>query len=282
MTLTTNGKNYIANNFGINSCFSGSGLTWIPVDINNIVGAPETGSTAQIVARLITTAIYKEIRVTVPAAQAGTYTNALLIAANDEQIINSTDITFINTNDGAPVGEPQYCIGACVPLWQCEIPLNGYESDGCGNRRLNTACDPAAPGRAGTYEFIGPPSGDPSVDLDLTDLEMRQSLTDYHFEMNDMAITNTSTHRIYVALEVRLFAGALTTCPTTGASFIGMDRVSTSRAVRIKIIDPGEVMPVNADFYQPATIQGVHTVCLLVHGTWTRVELEAEIAGITG
>jgi len=30
----------------------------------------------------------------------------------------------------------------CVPNWQCDIPLNGYESDGCGNRRYNTACEP--------------------------------------------------------------------------------------------------------------------------------------------
>ena len=29
----------------------------------------------------------------------------------------------------------------CIPDWQCEQPLNGYESDGCGNRRLNTNCE---------------------------------------------------------------------------------------------------------------------------------------------
>lgn len=29
----------------------------------------------------------------------------------------------------------------CVPNWVCEIPLNGYESDGCGNRRLNSTCN---------------------------------------------------------------------------------------------------------------------------------------------
>lgn len=32
--------------------------------------------------------------------------------------------------------------GACIPVWKCEQPLNGYEFDGCGNRRLNTACNP--------------------------------------------------------------------------------------------------------------------------------------------
>lgn len=34
---------------------------------------------------------------------------------------------------------------ACVPNWQCEQPLNGYESDGCGNRRTNSACNPPPP-----------------------------------------------------------------------------------------------------------------------------------------
>ena len=34
---------------------------------------------------------------------------------------------------------------ACQPSWQCEIPLNGYESDGCGHRRLNAACNPCVP-----------------------------------------------------------------------------------------------------------------------------------------
>lgn len=29
----------------------------------------------------------------------------------------------------------------CVPSWVCETPLNGYEKDGCGNRRLNASCN---------------------------------------------------------------------------------------------------------------------------------------------
>lgn len=32
--------------------------------------------------------------------------------------------------------------GGCVPIWQCEKPLNGYESDGCGTRRTNSTCNP--------------------------------------------------------------------------------------------------------------------------------------------
>ena len=37
------------------------------------------------------------------------------------------------------------CNPICIPEWICELPLNGYESDGCGNRRLNTDCNPCIP-----------------------------------------------------------------------------------------------------------------------------------------
>ena len=39
------------------------------------------------------------------------------------------------------------CKGApCSPVWTCETPANGYESDGCGLRRANTRCDPLVSG----------------------------------------------------------------------------------------------------------------------------------------
>ena len=31
---------------------------------------------------------------------------------------------------------------SCIPSWQCELPLNGYEVDGCGNRQLSLSCLP--------------------------------------------------------------------------------------------------------------------------------------------
>lgn len=34
----------------------------------------------------------------------------------------------------------------CIPNWQCELPMNGYENDGCGNRRVNTICNPSYSG----------------------------------------------------------------------------------------------------------------------------------------
>ena len=30
----------------------------------------------------------------------------------------------------------------CTPNWKCNIPLDGYESDGCGNEKYNALCEP--------------------------------------------------------------------------------------------------------------------------------------------
>ncbi len=35
-----------------------------------------------------------------------------------------------------------YISESCIPNWQCNTPLDGTESDGCGNTRSNSACNP--------------------------------------------------------------------------------------------------------------------------------------------
>lgn len=40
----------------------------------------------------------------------------------------------------------------CTTNWQCESPLNGYESDGCGNRRVNSQCDLPIPARCLVFQ----------------------------------------------------------------------------------------------------------------------------------
>lgn len=251
--LTTSLKDWLATNAGISTpsigggfCFSSTGINYTDPD-----GIARIGSTGDVLNAFVVAHMVGKDAVIIIAAT--NYTQLKVINEGNDATVD--DVAFVYGNDGDPVTESKYCSGVPTPT-------------------------PTPSGLAGTYEFIGPPTGDPVIDLDLVNLEMRQNMTDYHFEMNDMTIISKSAHRIYIALEVRLFPGALSSCPVTGASFIGMDRVSTTKAVRIKILDPDEIMPVNADFYQPASIKGVHTVCLLVHGTWTRVELEAEIAGI--
>lgn len=281
--ITDELKDWLAVNAGIGGCYSPGSINYTDPD-----GIARQGSTGDVLnAFTVAHLVGKDEAVIIANTN---YSQLKTINGNTDLTI--TDVAFVYNNDGDPAGEPKYCTGVpCVPDWQCEIPLNGYEFDGCGNRQVNAACNPVngdngdnddTTERAGTHIFIGPPEGAPSIVLDLSNLEMRQNESDYHFEMNDIQITSTSPQKCYIALELRLFSGALDTCPLSGASFIGMDRVSTSRNVRIKVLDPGEIETINADFYQPEALRGVHTVCLLVHGTWTRTELESEVELISG
>jgi len=47
-------------------------------------------------------------------------------------------------------------IAACTPVWKCEIPLTGLETDGCGNTRPNPACIPP---QVGSISFVSTPAG---------------------------------------------------------------------------------------------------------------------------
>ncbi|TFH47223.1 MAG: hypothetical protein E4G94_00625 [ANME-2 cluster archaeon] len=266
-------KNWLATNAGIGNCFSPTGISYKDPD-----GIARIGSTGEVLNAFV---VANLVGLTSAIIIANTnYTQ--LKAINGGNDIAITDVAFAYNNDGSPTGEPIYCAAACTPNWTCIIPLNGLESDGCGNTRANTACAPSASDPAGTYVFTQPPSGQPTLVLNLANLIMKQSSTDYHFEMNDIEVTSTSPVDMYISLEVKLFPGALGSCPTTNPIFKGMDRVSTSRAARIILLNSGEVDTINADFYQPGSLVGVHTVCLLIHGAWARADLEAEIAPITG
>lgn len=139
---------------------------------------------------------------------------------------------------------------------------------------------PPSPDIAGVFVFRGPITGEPSVSLDLSQLKMRQA-ADGHFEMNDIVIHSGSQHPIHLAMRVRLFPGTLSYCPTGYAKFDGMDRTS-GRNKRVKILEAGESATYDADFYQPTSIIGPHTVCLLIHGAWTNADLDDEIESITG
>ena len=256
MVLSTNGKDYIARELGIGNCFVSSGMAWTSVAVDGVT-VNETGGTASIVGRLVNTAIYSRIDLTYPKVKTFYYSN--LKVANDGLDVVLTDSQWIVANDGAPVSEPQYC-AAVATLTPTPTPVPGEA--------------------AGEFEFMGVPVGVPTVSLNLSSLIMRQA-TDYHFEMNDIAITNTSKWPVYLAMEVKLFKGSLSSCSSTGYVFNGLDRTST-KSKRIKTLAPGEVGTYDTDYYQPASIIGIHTVCLLVHGTWTKAEIDAEILPVTG
>ena len=134
--------------------------------------------------------------------------------------------------------------------------------------------------RAGIFEFKAPPSGDPTVTLDLSGLRMRQS-GDGHFEMNDIKITNTSNYPVHLAIRIQLFKGEIAACRDSGFVFDGMDK-TTSLNARVKKLEVGETAEYDADFYQPLNILGVHTVCMLIHGAWTNADIDDEIKDVPG
>ncbi len=358
MTLSTKGKDYIAQHFGKSNCFASSGISY-----TDPAGEAAIGSTSDIVATLklddggLSRGPDEEIYDNIVTANGGAVTG--------------TDISWITQNDGKPAEEAQYCYlvvsptstptplpkvdvsftcsrSGCYlheenmgihellpstvsldrdvdyqfevqqPEWiyimmpTIRVDVNGNISclnvDGdrayCNRSTppgvvVNSASrtvdfypplpqtptlTPVPP--AGTFIFVGVPTGIPSVFLDLTGLIMRQNTIDYHFEMSGIKITNTSSNAVYLAMEVKLFSGVKTTCPASGQVFDGMDRYVRAKdlvkVVRIKVLDPGAVATYSSDFYQPITIVGVHTVCLLIHGAWTQADIDAEITPITG
>lgn len=137
-----------------------------------------------------------------------------------------------------------------------------------------------APGLAGTFEFIPPPTGVPTASLDLSAINMRLT-TDGRFEINDVKLKNLTGYDIYVAAEVRLFAGAKTSCPTSGETFRGMDRTQTvNRDQRVRLMSAYEEQVMNFDFYPPQ-LSGIYTVCIYIHGSYFRADLVQEIGSIT-
>ncbi len=103
MTLTTNGKNYIAQKFGLSNCYTATGLSWTAV-ANDGNQVNETGGTASIIGRLVTTSIYASVII-----NSVTYTYAQLKTANDNTDLTLADAQWIAANDGTPTGEAQYC-----------------------------------------------------------------------------------------------------------------------------------------------------------------------------
>jgi len=60
----------------------------------------------------------------------------------------------------------------CTSNWQCELPLNGYEYDGCGNRRLNTE------GICGIIKGT-------IIQLDAINLATNQTIKTYEWKLNN-------------------------------------------------------------------------------------------------
>ncbi len=159
MTLNTNIKNWLAQNAGTGTCFSGSGKTYTDAD-----GISHTGRTGDILNAFYTAHQVAKYKV---AIIAGT-SYAQLKAINSSLDIDLTDVGWAYANDGGTGSTATYCIPACVPVWtciapgiegnqcnnttranpacnsvyKCNVPSDGFETDQYGNERANPACNP--------------------------------------------------------------------------------------------------------------------------------------------
>lgn len=260
--INTTVKNWLANNAGVSSCFSPIGVIYKDPD-----GISRTGSTGDVLnAFLVANMVGKSTTIII----ANTSYSSLK-SMNGSQDITMDDVAWAYSNDGTGT-EQMYCTGtAPAPTpYPTPTPTPGETPT------------PPPSGRAGTFVFTAPIAGDPTVNLNLSGLQMRQAY-DGHFEMNEIQITNTSSHPVYVAIRIKLFAGDISMCRETGYVFDGMDRTDTiNRSLRVKTLEVGETETYDADFFQPLHLLGVHTICMLIHGAWTRADLVDEIEQVVG
>ena len=246
--LSATVKNWLAVNAGSSSCFSQSGISYKDPD-----GVTRVGGTGDVLNAFVVSNMIGKSYATIIAST----TYASLKVMNGNQDIGISDVTWVYENDGSGTAA-KYCSG--VPPTPTPTPPPGEI--------------------AGVFEFRGPVTGEPTAVLNLTDLTMRQH-ADGHFEMNDIKVTNTSTHPIYIAIRIKLFSGLISACRDTGFVFDGMDRTD-GHNIRVKTLEPGETEICDADFFQPPSIRGTHSICMVIHGAWTRADLLDEIENVTG
>jgi len=300
MTLTENGKNYIARTFGINNCFASSGISFVAHGTDGL-DTQIDGNTSSLVAILINDSVFSSITYN------GTdYYKSDLISANDGNSIDmENDITWIADNDGDPLGENLYCYTpptiTPTPTTTVTPPVTTPPPTPTTTVTPPVTTPPPTPTTVvhppvttpppthypeatapplGTIEIIGPPTGAPAVDFDLTNLTMSQDKNDYHLILDNINITNLSQWDAYYIIEVKLFKDAQTECPSTGEAFDGVDRTS-SFGIRTIHLGPGETASNHtADIYQPACLSGLYTVCIYLHGNWSSGDVYDEVKDI--
>lgn len=252
--LSATVKDWLAVNAGSGSCFSQSGVNYKDPD-----GVFRTGGTGDVLNAFVVANMIGKGGAIIIANKS----YASLKVMNGNQDIGISDVTWVYENDGSGTAA-KYCSGA--PPTPTPVP--------------GVTPTPPPGDVAGVFEFRGPITGDPTVNLNLADLSMRQH-ADGHFEMNDIKVTNTSSHPIYIAIRIKLFSGLISACRDTGFVFDGMDRTD-GHNIRVKTLEVGETEICDADFFQPISIRGTHSICMMIHGAWTRAGLISEIEHITG
>lgn len=110
-------------------------------------------------------------------------------------------------------------IAACVPAWKCELPLTGYETDGCGNRRANPACNPP---QIGSISFASTPPG-AEIYIDGADQGVKTPATIFNIPVGTHTYTLKQTGYIDV----------------TGTVDVGLNQTAVASATLTPVAKPG-------------------------------------------
>lgn len=111
----------------------------------------------------------------------------------------------------------------CIPAWQCEQPLNGYEADGCGNRQLNPAC--YSP-QVGSISFTSTPPGAEifidGVDQNITTPAVISSVPagDHTYTLKKAGYKDMTGMVMIVTGQTAVVSSSLTSVPVSGAGTV--------------------------------------------------------------
>ena len=110
-------------------------------------------------------------------------------------------------------------IASCTPVWKCEFPLDGYENDGCGNRRLNPACNPP---QIGNISFTSTPPG-AEIYIDGADQNSKTPATISSIPVGTHTYTLKQTGYNDI----------------TGTVYVGLNQTAVTSATLIPVARPG-------------------------------------------
>lgn len=264
MTLTTNGLDYIAREFGIGDCWVGSGVSWVSVGHDGS-RVSESGGTKHIVGRLINDAVYAQIEMVSP--RTGTYMKSQLISANDGQSITLVDVNNADSN---------YCVGVTPPP---PTPTPGGTTE-------------TPPFEVVIVEGKPCPAGAPDVLLDTSEAfayfkaEPLLYVGVMKIDVTNRDLTGNECYA-YFAWEMRMWPGpAGTTCPTdlpahkTISRFLG--EVSATKVISVKLLGANEKAMIGGSFEIPTHFRGKYTLCLTLWGNFNKQALLDELLSERG
>ena len=310
MTLSTKGLNWLAQNAGLNNCFTTSGVTYKDAD-----GDSHTGGTGDVVNAFYTAASTHNAtnnnRNHVIIANT-TYNQFIDSSINGAELVMSdADEAWDREESGEAGGiYPQYCYTAtqtCVPgtlrcrtssvIEKCRTDGSGWDdvqTCGTGYTCQSGACVPTTGGKSETpplqvtiAEGTQCTPGAPTVVLDVSDARPYFK-TDPVLYVGVMGINVTNVNKGgkcfgYFVWEMRMWPGvAGTTCPTTEPEVTQISRFlakkSDYKTISPQLLGTDETGMIGGSFEIPPGTHGVYTLCLSLWGNHSKQALLDELA----